>query len=108
MLSLSLVLLLTSCTNNSLVELGSLNDPEQKEITPIYLNRLPDCEFDVLALIQISGGYFSRSSLLQAFRQRAAQVGADALQIIYVQKLGVSEFYGNARALRCHTNDYVS
>ena len=61
----------------------------------------PDFEFKVVAHIKIPGEYYSRASLIDGLRQKAAAIGAPALQIIYLQQTGASEFFGTARAIRC-------
>ena len=71
------------------------------EQVEVYLNRLPACEFTVLALLQADGGYPSRAGVIDVFRQQAAALGANAVQVVYLQKIGASEFMGAGRAIRC-------
>ena len=67
----------------------------------VFLNRVPDCEFRVIAHIQADGGYATRARLVKVLRQKAAEMGANALQVTYVQKIGASEYLGSARAIEC-------
>jgi hypothetical protein len=99
--SLVSVLLLNACAHDNILLTGTVNEKKESNQIQIYLNSEPDCDFEIVAMIQIPGGYYSRGSLLSAFRNSAAHLGADALQVTYLQKVGASEFYGSARALRC-------
>ncbi len=98
---LGLVINLFACTNNSTNITGTVSEAINFEDVEVFYNNSPDCEFEVVAHIKIPGEYFSRSSLIDGFRQRAAAVGAPMVQITFLQRTGTSEFFGSARALRC-------
>jgi len=102
LLFLSFVMLLVSCVNTSTVVTGSVSDAIDFNQVEVLYDTSPDCEFDVVAWIKIPGEYFSRASLIDGFRQKAAAVGAPFVQITYLQQTGATEFFGSARALRCH------
>ena len=91
-----------ACVNNSTVVIGSVAEAIDFKEVEVFYSTSPNCEFDVIALIKIPGEYYSRSSLIDGFRQKAAAVGAPAVQITYIQRIGTFEFFGSARAIRCN------
>ncbi len=101
-LLLLVLLLLTAaaCTTGSTVVSGPVTEPV--EITQVQVfYQTPQCNFEPVADIQFSGGYFSRAALIDAFREKAASVGANVVQVMMLQTVGSNEYYGSARALRC-------
>ena len=98
----SLALWLTGCVNSSTVVTGTVADAIDFNQVEVFQNISPDCDFDVIALITIPGEYYSRASLIDGFRQKAAAVGAPVIQVTYIQQTGTTGFFGSARALRCH------
>jgi len=100
MISASL-LLLSACTYNSTVVTGKVSAPIDINEVVVFYDKAPQCEFEVIAHIKIPGEYYNRDSLINAFRQQAAKIGAPAVQILYIQKQGITEFFGSARAIRC-------
>lgn len=97
----SLVLWLSACTSSTVVVTGAVSDAIEVNQVEVLYDTLPDCEFDVIALIKIPGEYYSRASLIEGFRQKAASVGAPLVQVTYLQQVGSTEYFGSARALRC-------
>jgi hypothetical protein len=97
-----LVLIQTACVNSSTVISGEVSEAIEFDKVELFYNSPPDCEFDVVAHMNIPGAYFSRASLIEAFRHKAAAVGANAVQILDIQQVGVNAMMGSARALRCH------
>ena len=96
-----ILMLLAACSGTSITitgETGAAVDPDQ---VAVYYSKLPDCEFEEIAIVQIPGEYFTRAKLIEAFRYRAASIGANAVQVLYVQRIGASEYLGQARALQC-------
>jgi hypothetical protein len=90
----------TACTTGSTVVSGQVTDPvEMTQVQVLY--RTPQCGFEKVADIQFSGGYFSRAALIDAFREKAASVGANVVQVTMIQQVGSNEYFGSARALRC-------
>jgi len=67
----------------------------------IYFPERPRCDFETIAHIQINGGYLSLESMFRKMRQQAAEIGADGLYVVYTQRKEISEYLGNAKAIRC-------
>ncbi len=93
--------LVTACASDSAIISGPVYPPLQRSEVAVYLNQPPGCEFAVIAHPQAKGGYLKRDSLITGFRQQAADLGANAVEIIDIQLIGSSEYMGSARALRC-------
>ncbi len=92
---------LSGCTTGSTVVNGPVTEAiETAEVSVHY--QAPPCAFEPVADIELNGGYFSRAALLDGFREKAAQLGANVVQVTYLKKIGSNEYYGSARALRCH------
>ena len=100
-LYLFIVWLVSACVSDSMIISGPVYPPLERSEVVVYLGQAPGCEFAVVAHLQAQGGYLKRDSLITGFRQQAADVGANALQIIDIQRIGTSEYVGSARALRC-------
>ncbi len=92
---------LSACASSSTVITGVVTEAIDVSKVGIFYQTPPACEFDVVALIDIPGEYLSRASLLDAFRHKAASVGATAVQVIDLQQTGTVGYRGSARALRC-------
>lgn len=97
----SLIFLGVGCANKSIIISGTVREAVEADSVQLFLGRKPDCEFEVVAFMQFPGDYFSQSSLIEAFRIQAAELGANALEITDIQKLGATEYMGSARAIRC-------
>lgn len=95
------VLLVAACANNSIIISGVVKEAVDVDSVQLFLGRKPDCDFDVVALMQFPGDFFSQSTLIEAFRAEAAALGANAVEITDIQKLGSTEYMGSARAIRC-------
>ena len=92
---------LLACANNSTLVIGPVSDAVKSREVEIYYANNPACEYVVVALMEIPGHHYSRASLIEAFRVKAASLGATAIQISHMQKIGASEYLGSARAIRC-------
>jgi|GEM_PF-607172 len=92
---------LAGCAGNSVISTGNAGPEVEPDQVRLSFSQREPCTYEVIAHIEITGGYFSRESILQAFRRKAAPFGADAVQVHYLQKRDVSEFLGQARAIRC-------
>ncbi len=103
-LILASILLLSGCKNSSTIITGTVAEEIDFNDVDVLYNKKPDCEFDVIAHIKIPGEYYSSDALIDGFRQRAAVIGAPAVQITYLQHQATGEFYGSARAIRCTNN----
>jgi len=99
-LSLVVLMCLMGCSSSS-ITLGESLEPIEVEKVRVYLDEKPQCDFEVVAWLNIPGDYYNRGRLIDAFRQKAAQLGAEGLQITYLQKIGSTEYHGSARAIRC-------
>lgn len=71
------------------------------ESVAIYYIHRPECNFETVAFIQRSGGYFSLQSLLDNMRREAAELGASGLYLLQAEQSELREFGGTARAIRC-------
>ena len=98
-------LLVAGCSGHSNVISGQVMQPVGVDEVELFYTRLPDCEFEEVSVLQIPGGYFSPASLINAFRSQAARLGANAVHIHYMQRTGGTEYFGQARALRCNRSD---
>jgi hypothetical protein len=70
------------------------------DVVVYYIDR-PRCNFETVAHIRVTGGYFSLDSMFKDMRQQAATLGASGLYILHTQQLDVKEFLGTAKAIRC-------
>jgi len=98
---LFLLLFLQACINQGTLITGQEQAAIDEQSVRVYLNERPDCDFEVVGLMDLPGGFFHRARLIDAFRSKAAAMGATAVQVTFVQKIGASEYKGSARALRC-------
>ncbi|MDH3220025.1 MAG: hypothetical protein OEO19_10890 [Gammaproteobacteria bacterium] len=71
-----------------------------EEVVTYYIDR-PSCNFETVAHIRASGGYFSLESMLANMRRQAAELGASGLYVLQTQRLEIREFMGTAKAIRC-------
>ena len=101
LLSYFLVSVLTACASHSVTISGQVYPAVDRQQVAVYLGQQPDCDFAVIAHIQVEGGYYKRDSMVTGMRRQAARVGASALEITDIQRIGASEYMGSARALRC-------
>lgn len=93
--------LLSACSYSEVVVSGPVQEAIEADAVTVYYERVPQCEFSVVAHIKLPGGYYSRESLIMVFRSKAAEVGATGVQITHIQKIGSREYHGSARAIRC-------
>ena len=93
-------LLLSGCAETPLVIGQPAASTNSQQVTIYYIDR-PSCNFETLAHIRVTGGYYSLGSMLAKMRQQAAGVGADGLYVLQTQQLDVKEYLGTAKAIRC-------
>ena len=93
-------LLLTGCAEPPLVIGQPVVSSNSQQVTIYYIDR-PSCNFETLAYIRVTGGYFTLRSMLAKMQKQAAGVGADGLYVLYTQQLDVKEYLGTAKAIRC-------
>ena len=96
----TLLYLLPGCAQPPLM-LGKAGPAIPSEEVVIYFPERPSCDFETLAYIQINGGHLSLESMFRKMRQQAAAIGADGLYVMHTQRLEISEYLGNAKAIRC-------
>ena len=90
---------LTACVYTAVVsQPGPAINSE--EVTVYFIER-PSCDFETIAHIKVTGGYFTLKSMVGGMRQRAAMVGADGLYVLQTQQLAIKEYLGTAKAIRC-------
>ena len=65
------------------------------------MNSSPSCNYDEVGLLDLGGGVFSTDALLDAFKEKAANVGADGVIVSQVDKNNLGEYRGTAVAIRC-------
>ena len=92
--------LLPGCTLPPLMvaPAGPAVPPEQ---VVIYFPERPRCDFETLAHLQVKGNYLSLESMFRKMRQQAAEIGADGLYVLHTRRMDISEYLGNAKAIRC-------
>ncbi len=100
LLFLALSQLLTGCVEPALI-VAQPGASVSSEAVSIYYIERPRCNFETIAHIQVSGGYYSLQRMLRNMRREAAQVGASGLYVLHTQQLDTKEFLGTARAIRC-------
>jgi len=93
-------LLLSGCVEPAMV-VGNPSAAVENEAVNIYYLDRPDCNFETIAHINVTGGYFSLQTMFRNMRREAAQVGADGLYVLHTQQLPTREFLGTAKAIRC-------
>lgn len=95
-----LAFILSGCAANLSVT-GIATQPIPKDSVKTYLNSSPSCKYDEVGLLDVAGGSFSTDKLLDAFKEKAAQVGADGVIVSQIDKNGLGEYRGTAIAIRC-------
>jgi hypothetical protein len=103
--SLMFALLLSSCALSGCVEstlvVGKPGPVINSEEVTVYFIDRPPCNFETIAHIKISGGFYTLESMVEGMRQHAARVGASGLYVLQTQQLEIKEYLGTARAIRC-------
>lgn len=97
---LALSLLLTGCVESSVIMAKPGTSAPGDEVSVYYIER-PHCNFETVAHIRVTGGYFSLAGMLRNMRQEAAEAGASGLYVLQTQQLETKEYLGTAKAIRC-------
>ncbi|MEM7564924.1 MAG: hypothetical protein AAF353_18030 [Pseudomonadota bacterium] len=101
LLSITLSLgLLSACAAPPMVIGQPRASIDETDVVIYYIER-PQCNFETVALLEISGGYFSLQRLLAKMRNQAAELGASGLYVTHTQQLDLKEYVGTAQAIRC-------
>ena len=91
---------LCACVEPSLV-VGQPGPALASEEVEIYYVERPRCNFETVAHIRVSGGYFTLESMFRNMRRKAAELGAGGLYVLETRMLETREFIGTAKAIRC-------
>jgi hypothetical protein len=97
---LPICLFLHGCVEPALV-VGQPSAAVDSETVDIYYIDRPHCNFETIAHINVTGGYFSLQAMLRSMRREAAELGAEGLYVQHTQQINTREFLGTARAIRC-------
>jgi len=92
--------LLNACSQPPLV-VGQSSAPIAVEDVVVYYVERPRCDFETIAHLQATGGYYSLESMFRNLRRQAAELGASGLYVLQTQQLDVKEYLGTAKAIRC-------
>lgn len=92
--------LLSGCMEPAMV-VGQPSPSLSSEAVRIYYIDRPTCNFETIAYIRATGGYFTMNSMLRNMRRDAAEVGANGLYVLQTQQLPNKELLGTAKAIRC-------
>lgn len=95
------VLALTSGCGATLAVTGKSEPPIPKESVHVYLKEKPACEYEEVGLLEVRGGVFGMDRLFDAWKEKAAQVGADGVNVSQIDKNSFGEYRGTAVAIRC-------
>lgn len=102
--SLLTILIISTATLCGCINTTVVGKPEAsvaaEEVAIYYIDR-PRCEFETIAHIRVSGGFFTLDSMLKSMRRQAAKVGANGLYVLQTQQLDIKEYLGTAKAIRC-------
>jgi hypothetical protein len=80
---------------------GKPASPIPKGSVRIYLKEAPTCQYEEVGLLEVRGGAFGMDSLFNAWKEKAAQVGANGVKVSQIDKNGLGEYRGTAVAIRC-------
>ena len=98
---LGLIYAATGCSGTS-TRLNYLHESVDVDDVGIFYTQRPTCNYEVIAYLQSSGGYYSLEGLFNNLRKEAAVVGASALYVTHTQRLDIGEYYGSAQAIKCN------
>ena len=74
----------------------------------VFFTRRPSCNFDTIAYLQSSGGFYSLDAAFLSLRKKAAQYGAAAIYITHTERIDIGEYLVSAQAIRCDLKEYLS
>jgi uncharacterized protein YceK len=98
-----LVAILSGCSGISTVIVGEVGQAVDTDQVRVFYSSQPDCDFEVVAWIQIPGQYPNYESVVKMLQVKAADLGASAVQVTFTQRTGTTTYRGSGRALRCIT-----
>ena len=91
---------LAGCANSTLV-VGQTAPALASEEVDIYYVEKPRCNFETIAHLRATGGYFTLASMFDNMRREAARLGASGIYVLETRQLDTREFLGTAKAIRC-------
>ncbi|CAD7846300.1 MAG: hypothetical protein [Olavius algarvensis Gamma 3 endosymbiont] len=97
---LALGRVLAGCVETSVIAAQPGANLPSDEVRVYFIER-PQCNFETIAHIRVSGGFVTLASMLSSMRKKAAKLGADGLYLRHTQRLDTKEFLGTASAIRC-------
>lgn len=97
---LLLTQLLSGCAEPAAI-VGTPGPGVTREEVRVYFAERPLCDFETIAHIKATGGYFSLQRMLLSMRMEAAELGANGLYVVNTQQLDSKEYLGTAKAIRC-------
>lgn len=95
------ILAVTSACVRPIVLTGNRTAEIHPDGVRVFFAQRPDCSYEKVGYLKVSGGYYSRSSLLAAMRREAAKVGANGVYVEELRQLDILEYIGTATAIRC-------
>ncbi len=99
-----IIFLLTGCAVPTMSITGIATGPIPVDSVKVYLKDEPSCEYDEVGLIEVPGDTYGMESLLTKFKIKAAEFGADGVDVSQIEKNGIGEYRGTAIAIRCKNN----
>ena|SRR6266545_7774927 len=91
---------LCACAGPRIALTGKTSAPISKESVQVYLNSRPTCRFEEVGLLEVREAW-GLESLLDGFKTKAAEVGADGVDVSQIDKHPLGVYRGTAVAIRC-------
>ena len=93
--------LLTGACSHPVLIVGKTTESIELDKVELFYAEKPGCEFETVGYLRIEGGSYSLASLFRRMQKQAAGIGADGVYVIETRRLGIFEYIGTARAIRC-------
>lgn len=97
----AMIAALCGCSGMSTVVVGEVGQAVDTDQVKVFYSTQPDCDFEVVAWIQLPGEYITHESVVRLMQFKAANLGASAIQVLFIQKTGTTTYRASGRALRC-------
>ena len=91
---------MSACAGPRIALTGKTSVPIPKESVQVYLNSRPSCRFEEVGLLEVKEAW-GLESLLDGFKTKAAEVGADGVDVSQIDKNPLGVYRGTAVAIRC-------
>ena len=99
-----MLLLISSCSTIDVYRYKEMPEIDEADVI-VYYGNYPSCEYSLIAQMEVSGSYFSKSAILSAFKQKAAALGANGVVVDYLTQSTMKEYSGTAEAIRCKVKE---